>query len=379
LTLPVAVHARSRLLVTLPDLGLVTALDPHSLEPTNTIRVGSAPFAIAADRTGRRVYVANLDSNSISIIDGASLTVIDELAVPASPFALAANDDDSALFVIPLTGPPMVLDLPTGRVIANVPLPGDPESVVLTADGSHWIVAEDEAAEVAFVDTTTYAVSTQVPVGRGAFGLAVSGDRAYVTNIHDGTLAVVDTATPARLALFPIPLSYPQFLATPVEDFAIAPDGHTGFISQTGVGGTPFAIVAVDLATGMVVNGAAPSGGFSDAPTAMVVDPTGKSLFVLGEDVEEATFVGIPEPGWLRVYDGASLDERRNVRWRQFPGRMLFLSTTNSASSTSGCQVDAGKSAPGGLAAALLPLVLLVPVLNRAAARRASAARSRPR
>ena len=52
---------------------------------TNTVRRhrarGSEPEGVAVNPTTNRIYVANYDSNNVSVIDGASNTVVATVAV----------------------------------------------------------------------------------------------------------------------------------------------------------------------------------------------------------------------------------------------------------------------------------------------------------
>jgi YVTN family beta-propeller protein len=69
--------------------GTVTRVDLKNLAVTHTIAVGLHPTAIAWDEPGQRVYVANGNSDSISVIDSAKMTVV--RTIPVEPFAAKAH------------------------------------------------------------------------------------------------------------------------------------------------------------------------------------------------------------------------------------------------------------------------------------------------
>ena len=68
-------------------LGAVTAFSLDTLKPVKRIAVGDYPEGIEASEDGRRVYVANWESNTVSVIDVARLAVEREIDVGDGPRA----------------------------------------------------------------------------------------------------------------------------------------------------------------------------------------------------------------------------------------------------------------------------------------------------
>ncbi len=64
--------------------------------PTNTVvatvAVGTNPQGVAVNPAGTRAYVANFDSNSVSVIDTATNTVVATVAVGIGPIGVAVAD-----------------------------------------------------------------------------------------------------------------------------------------------------------------------------------------------------------------------------------------------------------------------------------------------
>ena len=59
----------------------VSVIDTASNTVTATVAVGTQPFGVAVNPAGTRVYVTNLSSNTVSVIDTASNTVVATVAV----------------------------------------------------------------------------------------------------------------------------------------------------------------------------------------------------------------------------------------------------------------------------------------------------------
>jgi YVTN family beta-propeller protein len=70
--------------------GTVSVFDLSTLAPVRPITVGDYPEGIAATADGRRIIVANWESNSISVIDAVELKVTGEIKVGDGPRAFGA-------------------------------------------------------------------------------------------------------------------------------------------------------------------------------------------------------------------------------------------------------------------------------------------------
>ena len=64
-----------------------------------TVRVGSLPEGVAANPKTNTVYVANADSNTVSVISGRTNTVIATVRVGIGPEGVAANPRTNTSYV----------------------------------------------------------------------------------------------------------------------------------------------------------------------------------------------------------------------------------------------------------------------------------------
>ena len=69
--------------------------------------------------------------------------------------------------------------------------------MAITPDGKHAYVTNLVDGTVSVITTATGAVSAPITVGKGPFTVAITpdGKHAYVTNQFDGTVSVITTAT----------------------------------------------------------------------------------------------------------------------------------------------------------------------------------------
>jgi YVTN family beta-propeller protein len=71
------------------------------LQETPQVDVGDLPSAIAVDSTSNSVYVANSDSDTVSVISGENNTKIGEdIPVGEQPTTIATNEDTNATYVV---------------------------------------------------------------------------------------------------------------------------------------------------------------------------------------------------------------------------------------------------------------------------------------
>jgi YVTN family beta-propeller protein len=94
-----------RLKVAVLTIGMIVAVVPSVLAlPKNTVvatvAVGNGPGSLAATPNSQTVYVANENSNNISLIDASSNTVTATIPVGALPRSIAITPDGQTAFVI---------------------------------------------------------------------------------------------------------------------------------------------------------------------------------------------------------------------------------------------------------------------------------------
>jgi DNA-binding beta-propeller fold protein YncE len=212
----------------------------------------AAGLAITPD--GATLVVTNIYNDSVSVIDTASATVLWEydlrpynntpelsgtaggeaprgVAIAGSAAtgytAFVSSVRDREIDALPLRSIP-----PDGGTLQRIPLPGNPNTLLLSADGKTLYAAQDNSDLVAAIDTTREVVTAEIdplavlnllPLGRtytGAApnGLALSpdGTALYVTMGGANAVSIVNVAqgaTPAAVTLIPTGW-YPHSVST---------------------------------------------------------------------------------------------------------------------------------------------------------------------
>ncbi len=129
--------------------GTIARVDLKTLQVTQTIEVGLHPSGMALDESARLLYVANSNSDSVSVVDLATNGVV--ATIPVQPFA---------------------------RKVAGV----SPESLALTKDGRRLYVACSGLNAVAVVSVSRLAnrIEGLIPTGWYPNHIALSPDEKYL-------------------------------------------------------------------------------------------------------------------------------------------------------------------------------------------------------
>jgi YVTN family beta-propeller protein len=142
----------------------VVEVDLASRKVVRRIRVGGQPTRIVANRGGTRLYVANANSDTVSVLDPSRGVVLASIATAApkaalpslaglrgsNPNALALSPDERTLYVTnggnsTLAVVALAPDGAGGEVVALVPTGFYPNAVTLSADGARVFVAHGKS------------------------------------------------------------------------------------------------------------------------------------------------------------------------------------------------------------------------------------------
>lgn len=181
--------------------------------------------------SGRRLYVTNFNTDTVSIIDPTTNRTIGTIPAGRSPSEVAVHPDGSRVYVANCactTGPVppgsvSVINTATNTVVATIPVGPSPDSIEIDRTGARLFVPTSGDDSVAIISTATNTVTGTIPLPAGSAPLAAAinpaGTRLYVTVEAPSRLLVVDVTS----TTFPVVASVP--FASPVGDVVAHPDG----------------------------------------------------------------------------------------------------------------------------------------------------------
>jgi YVTN family beta-propeller protein len=162
------------------------------------ITVGSAPASVAYDAAKGETFVANSNSDNVSVISDATSTVVATIPVGLFPYGVAYDPARSELFVANLGSDNVsVISDATNQVVASVALSaGDwPAGIVYDSGIGAIFVANAGSDSIAEISDATNAVNNTVFLGTGTvpFGLAYDSGlgQIFVSLRGTGEVAVV--------------------------------------------------------------------------------------------------------------------------------------------------------------------------------------------
>jgi YVTN family beta-propeller protein len=179
--------------------GAVAVVDVVQGRVRATVRVGKAPWAVALDNSGKRLYVSSESPARVFVIDTVAARVVAKINVRTSPQYLLVDSARSRAYAVQGAGI-NVIDTRRNRLVATVRQAISVEGAPPVLDStSRLIYAVDaDANAVAVISTRNNKVTARIPLvdyGESAI-LDKAAARLYVSNFDEGvgrTLSVVDT------------------------------------------------------------------------------------------------------------------------------------------------------------------------------------------
>jgi PQQ-dependent catabolism-associated beta-propeller protein len=216
-----------RAYVTNEDGESVSVLDTDKAEVVATVNVGKRPRGMKLTRDGKELFVAvsglpkcppsvpdeecaklkrDLTADGIAVIDTTTLKLSRLLKSGSDPEQFDLSHDGKRLFISNEdSGTLTVVGIVSGAVEATVPVGKEPEGVRVTPDG-RWIVVTSESGNAIYViDAHTLKMVKSVPVGKRPRDVAFAPDSrtVYVSGEFDAsvyTTTIGDSAGAADAA-----------------------------------------------------------------------------------------------------------------------------------------------------------------------------------
>ena len=239
----------------------------------NTMTVPIQGLVVSPD--GRKVYVASSDQG-INVLDAVTNSVIDTIAANAgggvspNPQGIALSPDGRLLFVSDNHdgGRVTVLDTATKKTVAVISGGTGlvPLGIAVNPDGREAYMAFSGSNEVKVFDMQSSTVIDTISVGTGPVGIAVSpdGETVWVTSASDNSVCVIDALTRQTTTIIPAGLS--------PTGIAISPDGKKAFVANQASNSVSIIDILTRQTTSVITVGSAPTG--------ITISPDGMQAYV---------------------------------------------------------------------------------------------------
>jgi YVTN family beta-propeller protein len=174
-----------------------------AINTTKLVTVGSGPFAADVNPVTNKIYVANHQGNTVTVIDGATNAASSPVTVDTNPEAVAVNPVTNKIYVASQANPsvtvidgatnsPTTIALPAGT---TCPCASGPTSVAVDTVLNRIYVTNDNSNTVTVIDGSTNTV-TALNAGTGPNAIAVDPPifKVYVANRGSSNVTVIDGA-----------------------------------------------------------------------------------------------------------------------------------------------------------------------------------------
>jgi YVTN family beta-propeller protein len=364
----------STVYVTDAQSNTISVIDASTHAVTATIPAGASPQSVVISPDGGTLYVA--DSGDVSDDEAGTITVIStatdgitgtiSMGDYAGAAAVALSPDGTTAYVANAESNAVsVIDLTTDAVIATIPVGLYPDSLTVTTDGRSVYVANSSGESISAIDTATDTVTATIPIAGGPSQVAnypgggsvfvTTGDGVSVISTEENVVTGTLTNTPDAIALAispnPVVTSVSPDGGVPAGGGQVTLSG-VGFRNVLGVsfGGTPVTSYTVTSPT--TITATVPPGR-PGTVYAFVTTNRGSSEATAGaqytyQSVPTITGVspadGFVGGGGVSTITGTGLSGPATVMYGAKPGKILSQSPTEMRVSappgTAGTTVD---------------------------------------
>ncbi|HEV7450083.1 MAG TPA: YncE family protein [Pseudonocardiaceae bacterium] len=217
----------------------VHVIDTATKKVSGSIAVGAGPRGVAVDPDSRHAFVTNFAESSVSVIDTASGKLIRNVPVGTNPASVAVFPRDHyAIVTNYYANTVSVIDSKTLEVTGGLPVGAKPDGVAIDPRGEFAYVANSGSNNVSVIDIHNRKVVATILAGRAPQKVAIDPDgrHAYVTNFGDHTVSVIDLPIQLGADLLNPILEPSSIIRVGINPRGLAVDGssHRAFVVNVG-------------------------------------------------------------------------------------------------------------------------------------------------
>ncbi len=234
------------------DSNDVSVVDVATMAVVATILVGTTPVQVNQRPDGRFIYAVNQDSNSISIIDTTTRQVTATVAVGTRPNQFAIHPAGLRAFIPNLgSNTVSVFDLASNSVTRTINVPGrEPGIIQFSPDGNRVFVLNRASNSVDIIDNNSLAVIASFTVGAQPTDMALTFDGKFAYVACFGANQVFDVDLSGNLNA-PIRVD-PIDMGADSRPFSLGFDPDENFVFVVLLGSNQVAVI--DTSTDNIVS-----------------------------------------------------------------------------------------------------------------------------
>jgi YVTN family beta-propeller protein len=180
------------------DTNNVSVINDSTNRIVTNIPVGWSPEGVVYDSGRGEIFVTNSVTNNVSVISDTTNTVVATIGVGPWPSGLAYDSGKGEVFVANFDARNMsVINDLTDRVILNIPVGDSPKGVAYDSGKGEIFVANEYSDNVSVINDSTDRAAASIPVESTPMGVAYDGLKGEVFVADNGasTLSVISDRT----------------------------------------------------------------------------------------------------------------------------------------------------------------------------------------
>lgn len=181
----------------------VSTIDVETMKTISTIPTGKQPHGLRSSPDGKWIYVANASDTTVSVIETASNKKVTDIEIGKKPVQVGFSPDGKFAYVsLNAENALAKIDVSSKKLIGKITVGVGPIQVFVRPNNKSILVANQGTEQipsttVSIVDTKTFTVVKTINTGKGAHGVVIEplSRYAYITNMYENTIAVLDLTT----------------------------------------------------------------------------------------------------------------------------------------------------------------------------------------
>lgn len=231
------------------------------------INVDNGPNSIAINTITNNVYVANLDSNTITVINGSTNKISNTISVNGNPWAIDINEEQNIIYVtIESNNTVSVISGTNNEIIKTIEIGNSPRGIRVNSITQQIYIANFGSTSISVIDGKINFFVKTISVGSNPIGVEVNtiNNKIYTANSGNDSVTIINGSTGT--------VDETILVGFAPQDIAFNSETNLYYISTKGID----RVMVIDATT----NDFKTSFRVGDSPIGIAVNPANNRIYV---------------------------------------------------------------------------------------------------
>ena len=175
----------------------VSVIDGSTNSIVNIIAVGKKPLGISINTVTNMIYLINTNSGTISVINGSTNSIVKTIDLNGVPFGIDVNPISNKIYVIDPFSTINYIDGNSNKVTNKIKMDGNPQRISVNPVTNMMYVTESNSVSV--IDESTNSIVKKIQLDSDSVPIAITTNPVtnmiYVTDSKYGSIHIIDGST----------------------------------------------------------------------------------------------------------------------------------------------------------------------------------------